>query len=229
MIIFPIILILFQVLLERSIASPVPDISISTGLNLPLSALPAPPNGTIIRYIALGLGTQNYTCTASSPTPVPNGAKAILYSAERFLKNHPEMSTSLTAQALSFPCLKLNENGKASFPHVLGLPFLGEHYFNSNLQPVFDLTMANAELQAKVVSDIGAPPDAYPGINGTGAVDWLYLMDASGGSGATRGGVVGVYRILTAGGKSPRTCAGSQSSIIIDYSAIYVFIGPRNN
>lgn len=227
--------ILFLALLETSFAlwlpdDSRPDVSKSTGLDLALSAFPTARNGsnnrTIgadIRYIALGLGTQNYTCNTTSPSarPVPNGAFAHLFSVKEFLENHPTISASLPAQAL----LSLSLNETLSLPNALNFPYLGKHYFNSKLQPIFDLYTVNAGLLAKQVSDIAAPPNAYPGVNGTGAVDWLHLVDASGGNGATRGGLVGVYRVYTAGGKSPATCAGAQGILISDYSALYIFDG----
>ena len=224
--------IFFLALLETSFALWLPDdsrpddVSKLTGLDLALSAFPAARNCTnnnraIIRYVALGLGTQNYTCNTTSPSarPVPDGAFADLFSAKEFLEDHPQMSATLPAQALLF----LNLNETISLPDALNFPFLGKHSFNSKLQPMFDLYTANAGLLAKQVCDIAAPDKAYPGVNGTGAVDWLHLVDASGGNGATRR-VTEVFRVYTAGGKSPATCAGVQGIITIIYAALYVFV-----
>lgn len=118
-------------------------------------------------------------------------------------------------------------NGRLNLPEILGFPMLGKHFFNSALQPTFDLFAINAQLQAKKVGDIPAPADAPAGPGGAGAVDWLYLTDGSNGDGATFGGISAVYRIETAGGKNPPTCADSPASFEVLYSAEYWFYGPK--
>jgi hypothetical protein len=193
-------------------------------LSLPQSALPA-PNGTVLKYVALALGTQNYTCASpySTAVPTPNGAKAQLYDAGRFFEIDPAMIPTLPPIALGMYSISY---GEISLPDILGFPVLGKHFFNAALQPIFDLYAVNAQLLGKKVGDIPAPAGSSAGLNGTGAVDWLYLVDNSNGNGATFGGINSVYRIETAGGKSPPNCTNSPASFEVLYSSEYWFYGP---
>lgn len=81
-------------------------------------------------------------------------------------------------------------------------------------------------LIAKKVADIKAPADANKGMEGTGAVDWLYLNDKGGSVGVSE-----VYRIQTAGGMAPTTCQGQGTNglgvgvISVPYAAEYWFYG----
>jgi len=106
-----------------------------------------------------------------------------------------------------------------SLANILGLPVLGKHYFNSALQPTFDLFAVNAPLLTKKTDDVPALANACAGPGSAGAVDWLYLTDASIGDGATFGGMV--YRIETAGGKSSATWANSAAEFGVSYAAEY--------
>jgi len=193
-------------------------------LTLPSCALP-PPNGTVLKYVALGLGTQNYTCATPHSTAVPagNGAKAQLYDVGWFLEIDQAMIPALPPMALGMFGMS---NGELNLAHMLGLPVLGRHFFNAALQPTFDLFAVNAQLLAKKVGDIPAPAGASAGPDGSGAVDWLYLADNSNGNGATFGGINSVYRVETAGGKSPPTCANSSASFEVVYATEYWFYGP---
>lgn len=191
-------------------------------LSLPQSALPA-PNGTVLKYVALALGTQNYTCANSTAVPTSNGAKAQLYDAGRFLDIDQAMIPSLPPMTLGMYSMT---RGELSLADILGFPVLGKHFFNAALQPMFDLYAVKAQLLAKKAGDIPAPASASAGPDGAGAVDWLYLVDNSNGNGATFGGINSVYRIETAGGKNPPTCANSPASFEVLYSAEYWFYGP---
>jgi hypothetical protein len=66
-----------------------------------------------------------------------------------------------------------------------------------------------------------APPTASKGQGGVGngAVPWLKLVAVAGAT----GGLQEVYRLNTAGGAAPATCAGQASSFEIQYAAEYWF------
>ena len=96
---------------------------------------------------------------------------------------------------------------------------IGQHYFDATGTPTFDLGQTGF-LSAAKKADIPAPTDADAGVLGTGAVDWLMLSDKGGSVGLSR-----VYRVLTAGGKAPATCAGQDSNINVQYTAQYWFYG----
>ena len=224
---------------ERSTATPT--------LTVPLlSGLPTPPAGLTLKYVALCLGTQNYSCpsttttgasSASSssptstspqtPTPIPIGALATLYDATHLLLSTSVLDpAALPALTHSLPCLADALNMS------LGLPFLGHHYFDGLSRPTFDLTAASppAFLSAKKVADVPAPvgtglQQSCKGRDGAAAVDWLMLEDC--GDGLSRGGVSVAYRVETAGGKAVGVCAAGQMGevVVSDYAAEYWFYG----
>jgi len=201
--------------------------SSSLALNQPSSSLPpAPPTGTVLKFVALGVGTQNYTCATPSSAavaPASFGAKATLYNAGAFLSTDKFMIQPLPAMALGVYTMS---GGHMALASILGLPVLGEHHFNGAMQPTFDLSAVSAQLVGKKTGDVPAPVDACKGTENAGAVDWLYLTDASNGDGVTFGGVTAVYRIETAGGKNPTTCQNSAAEFNVPYAAEYWFYGP---
>jgi hypothetical protein len=187
---------------------------------LPSSGLPAPTGS--LKYIALGLGTQNYTC-ASTPgsttaAPVAIGAVARLSDASDFLQDHEDFVSTLPGLVLGLSTVTSTDPAK-----VLGLPYLGQHFFTSTSSPEFDLTAVGARLVAKKLANAAAPPGAFPGPSNAGAVDWLQLEDN--GAGLSFGGVSYVYRVETAGGKAPTTCTGKTGVITVPYAAEYWYYG----
>lgn len=190
---------------------------------VPLNGLPAPSSispAVQLKYVTLGLGTQNYTCAATpksaSAAPASNGAKAVLYDAGSFLQSRQNYIGSLSDLALY----------DSKTPSRFGLPTIGQHFFTAALSPVFDLTSAGARLIAKRVNGVAAPADSCPGKDGddAGAIDWLQLTDVGGGQ--SFGGVTYVYRVETAGGKAPATCKDNDGSFQVPYAAEYWFFGP---
>ena len=75
-------------------------------------------------------------------------------------------------------------------------------------------------LFAKKLADIKAPSDAKKGVAETGAVDWLALTSIDGSVGLKE-----VFRVATAGGNPPPTCAGYMGTVSVPYSAMYHFYG----
>ena len=182
-------------------------------------SLPTPTS--TLKAIAIGRGTQNYTCTttntlsSSVPTPVAIGAMADLLDASPLLTLVPPQEGISILSLLPEYLVNFDTDLITEYP----IPLLGHHYFNSAGQPTFDLGTTGF-LTAKKTGDIPAPAGAYPGSGGQGfgAVDWLSLVDAGGST-----GVHGVYRVDTAGGKAPPTCAGQDQNIEVQYSALYWF------
>ena len=78
-------------------------------------------------------------------------------------------------------------------------------------------------LASRKVGDIKAPENASVGLEGTGAVDWLFLTST--GEGST--GLGAVYRVDTAGGNPPKNCEGYEAGdlVSVPYSAGYHFYG----
>jgi Protein of unknown function (DUF3455) len=193
----------------------------SLTITLPTNTLPV-PTGTL-KYVGLGIGTQNYTCATpySSATPSAVGAVATLSDAGAFLQQNQAMIGSLAGLALN---MQVWSHGNVQAPNALGLSPLGQHFFDSAGHPTFALTACASQLVAKKVANMTAPADACPGSTGEGAVPWLYLTD--GGYGSTFGGVKDVYRVETAGGSAPATCVNSPASFQVPYAAEYWFYGP---
>lgn len=74
-------------------------------------------------------------------------------------------------------------------------------------------------LYAAKVGDVKSPPTSNKGPDGTGAVDWLALTAKTG---YTSVGLGEVYRVVTAGGNPPTTCAAA-GVVSIQYAAEYWF------
>lgn len=200
-------------------------------LTLPTSTLPAPASSLALKYIALGLGTQNYWCPASTPsstistttttstgTPISIGAVATLYNATHLFTTTATLgSTALSILQCGITCLADSLNAP------LSLPQLGHHYFDALGRPTFDLG-SSGFLSAKKIAAVPAPDGACAGRNAAGAVDWLQLSDN--GAGLSRGVSV-VYRVETAGGLVVEGgCAGREGLVVVsDYAALYWFYG----
>lgn len=75
-------------------------------------------------------------------------------------------------------------------------------------------------LYGETVGDIAAPGGANKGPGGWGAVDWKELVGVEGSVGLTV-----VWRVETAGGKAPGSCAGVAGGGTIEsqYAAMYWF------
>lgn len=185
------------------------------------ASLPSPIDGTCLKAITLGRGTQNYTCatnTASS-VPVAIGAVATLFDATPLLAFLPqeegkELLNILPGFLVSFPYAALENSS---------LPIKGHHYFNAAGVPTFDLTSTGVGLLlGGKIGDVLPPKRSIAGPDdvGNGAVDWLTLTAKPGSSNLQE-----VYRTWTAGGKPPANCADQPPVITMQYAAQYWFYG----
>lgn len=173
-----------------------------------------PPPFAQPAIIALGSGTQNYTCNSTTGTFGSNTALADLYDATNVVQSSTKDVISKLYLTASTGCHKED--------NPLHLNMVGKHYFDSNGRPNFVFPkQGNGQLQAKKVASIPAPTSAMAGPRGDahGAVDWLYLTDN--GFGVSEK-LLSVYRVETAGGKPPSTCQGDEK-IEVPYAAEYWF------
>ncbi|KAF2769075.1 hypothetical protein EJ03DRAFT_272836 [Teratosphaeria nubilosa] len=174
-----------------------------------IGASPLPKPSCSPKYIAVGLGTQNYTCNATTGKYTATGALARLFDATAYLSNNHDKVDSLSHMYhnmyTSLPCSKSPSD--CPWP----LPVLGEHYFTASGTPTFDLYNAQSRpfLFSKKVGDVVSPNSQD--------VDWLYL--SSNGSLENRV-ISSVYRVETVGGVQPANCSGT-GSIEVPYSAEY--------
>ncbi|KAF7167529.1 hypothetical protein CNMCM5623_000853 [Aspergillus felis] len=190
-------------------------------------ALPAPSHGLKLRFVALGRGTQNYTCSSSdgSASPVAVGAAATLFDASCLVSNSPTIFHELPS-AMS----KVSTDALGLFAVLLGQMtsrtssglILGEHYFTSTGDPMFDLRIGGHRdwIQAKKGSSVPAPSQlSSHSRDGGHNVPWLKLGFADGL------GIREVYRIHTSGGQPPASCKGQKESFEVEYAAEYWFYG----
>jgi hypothetical protein len=185
------------------------------------SSLPAPAGNLTLRHITVGHGIQNYTCASANSTPVAIGAVATLYDITALALLDPNTATSIPNIAAYLPLTSALIPSMPLTIHSLGsFPILGAHYFLANGTPTFDLFTVREILFSKKVADIKAPSNALTGPAETGAVDWLALTSIEGSVGLTE-----VFRVATAGGNPPASCAGQQGVVSVPYSAAYHFYG----
>jgi len=94
----------------------------------------------------------------------------------------------------------------------------GRHFFLDAETPFFDLDTPNMQLGEVLCSknnSVPAPSGAPQGHDGELAVSWLKLLAKNG----TTGNLQEVYRLQTAGGQPPETCAGMPAAFERQYAA----------
>lgn len=192
--------------IDSAFAFPAPPSAVAraalSSLSVPLNGLPS-PEGLTLKYVALGEGTQNYTCANTSTTPVAIGAVATLYDARSILTATPGSIPGLAALAYSIAS-------------SMSLPTLGHHWFSASAVPSFDLEAADPQafLSAKKTVDVTAPNSSMPD-----SVDWLYLVDDGRGVSSN---LKAVYRVETASGSAPAVCP-HVGTLEVRYAAEYWF------
>jgi hypothetical protein len=199
---------LSKVTLPVGTSSSFPNIQVidTNGTTAP-TPLPAVSEGATLRHIAIGRGTQNYTCASSSAsaTPVAIGAIASLFNATcDSARLNDRVMADVTTLALSYAVPKGAEASQR---------LSGHHEFTEKGIPLFKLQTENNNY-----GYVQAKPDVVKsaGVNGQGSVAWLKLN-------AVEGDYSEVYRVHTAGGQPPKTCEGKGASFTVDYSAQYWF------
>ncbi|KAF8269273.1 hypothetical protein EI94DRAFT_1829063 [Lactarius quietus] len=202
---------------------------------IPASALYLPDDQTQLvapttaaDFVALGLGTQNYTCTdAGNYTSI--GAEAQMLDIST-LFGTPEFDR-IQDDAYDFWS---NYEGTRPYDYDLAIQLylkfsidvIGQHYFvNSNgaLSAKFDFTSSGptagnpeAFVIANKIGDIKAP-------TGIQDVDWLELEGVSGDLAKE------VFRVYTQAGQPPSSCTPGSPDIEVKYCAQYWFFGSTLN
>lgn len=175
-------------------------------LDVPASPLPAPPSTLSLKFVGLGVGTQNYSCVPGEAGPSltsSRGAVATLFDITDVL------CATKTQNVFSIDLSSLRKGNRR----------LGQHYFTADLVPTFDLnyTHPRAFFSAKKSANVAAPGS---GTISLPAIDWLYLV--ADGTKPNSGDVAAAYRVKTMGGVPPSDCAGN---ITVVYTAEYWFYG----
>ena len=192
------------------------------------SPLPAPSFGLTLKHVALGRGTQNYTCDTTNATaiPVANGAVASLFNASCIVAAYPDIGAMLSGVSMSFNLSNLASIASSLPPSFLkqtlaptsGMAVSGAHYFTNASTPFFNMDASQwkiGEAPCAKNNSAPAPEAAAKGQQGEKAVPWLKLVTRPGAT----GGLQEVYRVETAGGSAPETCKGMPAAFEVQYAA----------
>ncbi|KAG9255831.1 uncharacterized protein F5Z01DRAFT_699671 [Emericellopsis atlantica] len=205
--------------------------------------LESPGKDLRVKHIALGFGIQNYTCNEDL-TSKATGALAMFYDITPLYPGQSDQSltidafdalpsTTLYSQDIPLNFAQPNATiegvveAGSPFPGTddlvvdgLSIPFSGHHLFTAAGVPHFEVGNGEIDFFAYKIDNIKAPASADAGVDGTGAVDWLYLGAVEGSVGATL-----VYRVLTVGGAAHKCTGAEEGDISTGYTAQYWFFG----
>lgn len=173
--------------------------------------------GLFLRHVAVGRGTQNYTCDTSNATaiPVAAGAVATLYNSSCLVSTFPDLASKMPEVSLQFNL----SDAEQQVLSPSNLAISGHHFFSNSTTPDFDLSSEGLSLgqaPCQKVASVPAPVRATKGQGnvGYGTVPWLKLSTRDGAT----GGLKEVYRVNTAGGSPPPTCAGQPAAFEVQYA-----------
>jgi hypothetical protein len=176
------------------------------------AGLPPPSSGLILDHIAVGRGTQNYTCDNATSTAIPKaiGAVATLFNVTCMAGPYTSLLDVLPSIALKFPVPDAN-----AVLSPANLFLSGHHYFTNATTPFFNLNTAGHNWGLMGCSKLNATNAPKTDTD----VPNLKLATK------TRDGcaISEVYRLNTAGGQPPKTCSGMPKSFEVQYAAEYWF------
>ncbi|KAJ6444170.1 F-box domain-containing protein [Purpureocillium lavendulum] len=180
----------------------------------PEGLLPPAP-GLTVRHVAVGRGTQNYTCDVANSTAVPKaaGAVATLFNASCVAALYPDVLDKIPGMAVHFNLT----DGDRLGPTVLAKS--GVHYFTDATTAFFDLdtpTLDIGQAPCQKNSSGAAPSTASVGQLGDKAVPWLRLTTKEGAT----NDIKEVFRMTTAGGSAPATCKGMPATFEVQYASV---------
>jgi hypothetical protein len=144
-------------------------------LNSSTSSLPPLSSGLTLKYVALGRGSQNYTCLSndSSATPSAVGAVATLFDASCLAGNYPDILNYIPPAFLNVPL-----DAAVSVAMALGQIsncslIIGNHYFVDTTTPLFDFRQyGQSEWMEGVKEASVAAPASF---SDSGSIPWLKL------------------------------------------------------
>lgn len=162
------------------------------GIELPLNntkvKLPEPSPHLSLKYVAIGRGTQNYSCPSSGTSgksqrntiPEATGAVATLFDASCLASTSTNLLHELPAVLGSTPLgsLAFLSEILSSTTNTSDL-IIGEHHFNSEGEPFFNLGLRDGDSWMNTMknSSVGAPKRTARSSNGRNIQDvpWLKL------------------------------------------------------
>jgi len=180
--------------------------------NSTAAGLPPPSAGLVLDHVAIGRGTQNYTCDNSTDQAIPKaiGALATLFNVTCLAAPFPALLQTMPAIALAFP-----SPDSSSVMSPANLFLSGHHYFTDLVTPTFNLNTASHTWGEVGCSKLNSTAGADPKSD----VPNLKLASKS-RDGCT---IAEVYRLNTAGGQPPATCKGQAAAFEVQYAAEYWF------
>ena len=188
--------------------------------------LPAPSAGMTLSHIAVGRGTQHFTCTSGNTTsaPVPIGAFTALFNITCLIVDVPELAAYAPQIALDLP---LPFSPAEVYDSQFFYGYSGIHYFLDHTTPFFNLdtnSHQNGFGAFKKIASSLAPAGSIVGPynQGNGATTWLKLTADTGYRNGSQP-LKEVYRVQTAGGDPPKTCLGQESHFQVPYAAQHWF------
>lgn len=190
----------------------------------------AVPDGTKPVAIVLGIGTQNYTCTAAGNYTCvfppfcrmlvliaiiyrSAGAVATLFDVSCLYKT--PLFPRIQDDIMRLPANKRDALVKAMKPTPL---HTGDHYFITNpitgtgISPKFAQAANGGAIFTTVAKKGGVKSPS-----GAQHIDWLQLTSVQGDWAST------VFRVDTVQGQSPATCAKAGDTVQVPYAAKYWF------
>lgn len=175
--------------------------------------------------MAVGRGTQNYTCDAGNATAAPEaaGAVATLFNVSCVAAAQPDLLDLIPGVSMLFdlsagPLSAGRDSPGRSRLGPSSALFAGDHFFHDGKTPFFHLQENGdriGDAYCGLNSSTPAPAGAASGPKGEPAVPWLKLLAKEG----TTDDIREVYRLTTAGGTAPKTCGGMDETFQVQYAA----------
>ncbi|KAJ5164058.1 malate dehydrogenase [Penicillium coprophilum] len=155
-------------------------------VSLPLSAtklqLPVPSKDLTLKYVALGRGTQNYTCPSNASSdskttikPKATGAAATLFDASciassslTLLHEIPAIISATPLESLAFMATLMAQSTRST--NLI----IGEHYFDADGEPIFDMELSGSKSWI-AASKIASSPAPKSRSKSSDDVPWLKL------------------------------------------------------
>lgn len=151
--------------------------NVSLSLNTTKPPLPAPSTNLTLKYIALGRGTQNYTCPSNASTinPKATGAAATLFDASciassslALLHEVPAIISATPLESVAFMAALVAQGTRSN--NII----IGQHYFNADGEPVFDMGLSGSNSWI-AGGKLAATPAPNATSGSSGDVPWLKL------------------------------------------------------
>jgi hypothetical protein len=193
-------------------------------VDIPTNQTLISPSTLPVTFVAIGLGTQNYTCS-STGTYTNVGAVADIFDISCLI-GKPAFNTLPDTAIASWAKASKSASPSSILASVQGIrqpDLLGKHFFVSNstgaggISPKWDFTSSfkgnsHAFVTAAKVSSFSSP-------DGSSNVDWVFLKAVQGKLAQE------VYRTDTRAGQPPASCTPGSAPIAVKYVAKYWLSG----